>query len=303
MGVAALMTLAPSLFVIDAISSDPMIIILVIVLFSWAGVEFFIGLSRPFEGIAPSHPLVKIGRMVWPLFIIYSWLDFRNNWTRQCFPLWFYALLISICIIALAVRLWAVWHLGKSFSYDVKRPAGGILVTTGPYRMVRHPAYLAVCILGSFPGLILGSIVGFIGMMATTVSIIVFRTNAEEQMLEEEFADHFIKYKRKTYRLFPFLLAPPELIILIRDQKMIFRHRINCKIISFKNISRVKTSECSIKIKNDENNTLLKIHKEHFKHIDLSELSDYIRTLLSGHQKVDPMRYTSVKFTGCIRLR
>jgi protein-S-isoprenylcysteine O-methyltransferase Ste14 len=172
---------------------------------SWACVEFYIGLSRPCKGQAPSHLFIKIGRMLWPVFIVYSWLDFRNNWTRLYFPLWFFGLLILICIIALILRIWAVTHLGKSFSYDMKSPEGGILITTGPYRIIRHPAYLAVCMLGSFPGLILGSIFGFIGMLATTISIVIYRTNAEEQMLEKEFGDLFDKYKRNTYRLFPFI--------------------------------------------------------------------------------------------------
>lgn len=205
MGIAALMTIAPAPFVIDGISSKPIVAILIIIALSWMLVEFYIGLSRPCKGQAPSHMIVKIGRMAWLLFIAYSWLDFRNNWTRLSFPSWFYAFLLLICIFALVARIWAVIHLGKSFSYDVKTPEGGILITTGLYRVVRHPAYLAVCILGSFPGLILGSILGFIGMLATTVSTIVCRTNAEEQMLEEEFGDLFIKYKRKTYRLFPFI--------------------------------------------------------------------------------------------------
>lgn len=205
MGIAALITIAPAPFVIEAIFPNPIVAILIIIVLSWMLVEFYIGLSRPCKGQAPSHMIVKIGRMVWPLFIVYSWLDFRNNWTRLLFPSWFYALIILICIFALLLRIWAVIHLGESFSYDVKSPEGGILITTGPYSIVRHPAYLAVCILGSFPGLILGSILGFIGMLATTVPTIVYRINAEEQMLQKEFGDLFIKYKRKTYRLFPFI--------------------------------------------------------------------------------------------------
>lgn len=97
----------------------------------------------------------------------------------------------------------------------------------------------------------------------------------------------------------PFLLAPPELIILLKEQKLIYRHRINCSTIPFNDIFQIKTSACLLEIKNYEKSTLLKIHKKYFKNIDLPELSEYLRALLSGHQRVDPMRYTSVKFTGC----
>ena len=110
-----------------------------------------------------------------------------------------------IYILALGIRIWSVIHLGKAFSYDVKKPEGCSLITTGPYKIVRHPSYLAICILGSLPGLILGSIPGFIGMAATTIPVVVLRTNAEEAILEKEFGNHFINYKDKTYKLLPFI--------------------------------------------------------------------------------------------------
>jgi hypothetical protein len=78
MRVAALMTVAPAPFVIDAVSSDPIIIILIIVLLSWACVEFYIGLSRPCDGNAPSHPLVKIRRRE-----RWSWASFSNYYKAK----------------------------------------------------------------------------------------------------------------------------------------------------------------------------------------------------------------------------
>ena len=205
MGIAALMTIAPAPFAVTAISSDPIIFLLILILLSWSIVEFYIGLSRPCPGRAPSQRLVMIGRMIWPLFIIYTWIDFANEWTIVYLPLWSRALLLSVCIFSLGLRVWTVIHLGKSFSYDVKRPEGGILVTTGPYKIVRHPAYLAICILGSFPGLILGSIVGFVGLSAATVVTVICRMVAEETMLEKEFGDLYTQYQRNTCRLFPFI--------------------------------------------------------------------------------------------------
>ena len=205
MGIAALIMLAPAPFMLDKIYNDQIIIILIIALLCWVILEFYIALSRPYEGKTQFKPLAKFCRMACPFFAIYSWLDFGNAWTLLYFPLWFRVLLILIYILALGIRIWAIIHLGKSFSYDVKKPEGGSLITTGPYRIVRHPSYLAICILASLPGLILGSIPGFIGLVATTIPVVVLRTNAEEKILEKEFGNHFLKYKDKSYRLFPFI--------------------------------------------------------------------------------------------------
>ena len=97
----------------------------------------------------------------------------------------------------------------------------------------------------------------------------------------------------------PFLLAPPELIFHVKDQNMIFRHRINYTTIAFNNISQIKTTANSIEIENIETRKLLKIEKKHFKNIDLKELSEYIKILLSARENVDPVKYTSVKISGC----
>ena len=205
MGIAALMMVAPAPFAMETISSDPMVCLLILIMAGWSLVEFYIGLSRPCRRRAPSRRLVIIGRMLWPIFIIYTWVDFDRNWTLLYLPFWLKVLLLSVCIFALGLRVWTVIHLGKSFSYEVKRPEGGILITTGPYKIVRHPAYLAICILGSFPGLILGSIVGFIGLSAATVVTVICRMVAEETMLENEFGDLYTQYQRNTCRLVPFI--------------------------------------------------------------------------------------------------
>lgn len=184
---------------------DPFIISLIVLMLAWAGIEFYIGFSRPVEGIEPSHPAIKISRMLWLMFVVYSWLDLRNGWTISALPSWSVAALLSFCVIALAIRISAIIHLGKSFSYDVRRPAGNALICTGPYRFIRHPAYLGIIILATLPGLIVGSVVGFIGLALTTLVQTLMRIKAEDKMLAQEFGEAFREYARKTKRLLPFV--------------------------------------------------------------------------------------------------
>ncbi|KAF0221452.1 MAG: Isoprenylcysteine carboxyl [Geobacteraceae bacterium] len=205
MTIAASITLLPALIFSNSIVFSIFIIILIAILLSWVSIEFYIGITRPCQGTEPKQPLLMISRMFWLFFVIYSWADIRYHWSTAEFSSWFMALLVALCSAGLLIRIWAVIHLGKSFSYDVKMPESGKLIKTGPYRFSRHPAYLGILILGSLPGLILGSIPGFIGMLLTTLVPVIIRAKAEDELLEAEFGENYMKYKQSTFGLIPFV--------------------------------------------------------------------------------------------------
>ncbi len=182
-----------------------LVLLLIALMVLWAAVEAFIGFSRPVEGVGPSHPLITTSRMLWLLFALYSWLDYRYRWTIVELPDWVTLMLLALCAGALALRTWAVVHLGASFTYDVKKPAGNMLVRTGPYRFIRHPGYLGIILLATLPGLILGSAAGFPGLLLATLVQTLMRLTAEDRMLEDIFGEAFREYERKTARLVPYL--------------------------------------------------------------------------------------------------
>ena len=204
MSIAASMTVAPTLIFSKSISSN-FIIVLIAILLCWVSTEFYIGVTRPCQGTEPKQPLLMISRMLWLFFVIYSWADFRYHWSTTEFSSWFLALLLTLCSAGLLVRIWAVIHLGKSFSYDVKNPETGKLINTGPYRYIRHPAYLGILMLGSLPGLILSSIPGFFGMLLTTLVPVIIRAKAEDELLEAEFGEEYLEYKQSTFAIIPLI--------------------------------------------------------------------------------------------------
>jgi protein-S-isoprenylcysteine O-methyltransferase Ste14 len=76
------------------------------------------------------------------------------------------------------------------------------VVTTGPYRMVRHPGYVAG-ILGSLAGpLMFGSVWSFIPACMLVI-LFVWRTSREDKTLQEEL-DGYMQYTKQTpHRLIP----------------------------------------------------------------------------------------------------
>ena len=94
----------------------------------------------------------------------------------------------------------------------------------------------------------------------------------------------------------PFFLVPPELIFILKEQKIVYRRRMTFRSIPFNEISRVEAASGAIHIKDIENRTRLEIRENHFKNINLPDPSEYIKSVLSGNRNVNPTRYTSFKF-------
>ena len=205
MTISALLLASPGLILIVLGYRSAILFIFSGLIISWGLIELYIALSKSFKGIAPSHPLIKVSRIYWVLFAIYSWFDFQFELTKVHLPFGILTILVLCYISALIIRICSVIYLGPSFSYDVKKPKAKTFTCSGPYRFIRHPSYLGICILGSLPGIILGSFVGFIGMMLTTMIVAILRTNFEDILLEDSFGESFKKYKIRTYSMIPFV--------------------------------------------------------------------------------------------------
>lgn len=208
MGTVVLMVASPGFLQFWGDAMDPIRCALLAVMLGWAALEFHIGLTRTFQSRMDgfSNRLSTfVCRTAWLFFTGYAWLDSQYQWSKMALPVGVHLALLFIFVLFLLLRLWSIFLLGLSFSYDIKPPESGIIVMTGPYKIIRHPAYLAVVILGSFPGLILESVIGFLGMLLTTLVPIVLRIHAEEKVMAKVMGKRFDLYRQHTFRLVPFL--------------------------------------------------------------------------------------------------
>lgn len=104
-----------------------------------------------------------------------------------------------------AVALIAVVHraLDGSFSPTIHLRRHHVLVTTGPYRFMRHPMYTAYLVL--FVGAFLLSANWAIGAGGAGVilTLMTFRLAGEERRLEERFGGAWIAYRSATGAFLP----------------------------------------------------------------------------------------------------
>ena len=111
---------------------------------------------------------------------------------------------LALFVAGGVLRVGAVFVLGRRFSGLVAIQEGHELVTGGLYRVIRHPSYLGL-LLGLFGwDLVFRSGVGLL-VSLLLLPPLVARMNSEEALLESEFGERYADYRRRTWRLLPFL--------------------------------------------------------------------------------------------------
>jgi len=113
-----------------------------------------------------------------------------------------------LALLALAGLTWAHAVLGRHFSPTLRVDRDQVLVTSGPYRWLRHPIYSAY--LAFFVGLGLLSADPLFGAagVAVIALLMVVRTPREERMLAEHFGDAYYAWAARTGRFLPRVPAP-----------------------------------------------------------------------------------------------
>jgi protein-S-isoprenylcysteine O-methyltransferase Ste14 len=101
-----------------------------------------------------------------------------------------------------ALRLWPVFVLGPRFSGLVAIQPGHTLVTSGVYRVIRHPSYLGLLVNALGWGLAFRAGVGVL-LTALMLPPLLARIRAEERLLRTQFGDEYGAYCARTARLLP----------------------------------------------------------------------------------------------------
>lgn len=112
-------------------------------------------------------------------------------------------LVIALQGVAFLLFLWARVTFGRRSYHLVADPTEGGLVTSGPYRYIRHPIYAAMCLF-TWAGLAAhwswsSALCG--GLMLCSA---VVRIYCEEPLVAARYPA-YAQYKARTWRMIPFV--------------------------------------------------------------------------------------------------
>ncbi|MFN8583160.1 MAG: isoprenylcysteine carboxylmethyltransferase family protein [Gemmatimonadaceae bacterium] len=113
-------------------------------------------------------------------------------------------LVIAIQVVALLLMLWARVTFGMRSFHAAANPTAGGLVTTGPYRYIRHPIYTAA-LLFTWSGALAHASLASLGLALAMTAGAAVRMWCEEQMVTVTYPE-YRDYARRTKRVIPGLL-------------------------------------------------------------------------------------------------
>lgn len=110
--------------------------------------------------------------------------------------------LVLVCCGAL-LRGWGARALGQNFTYTVQTSPDQAVVTTGPYRWVRHPAYLGMMLVLLGVGALLGSGPALVALLVPMTAGVVVRIRVEESAMSDALGRAYRDYAEGRKRLVP----------------------------------------------------------------------------------------------------
>ncbi|HEY4413571.1 MAG TPA: isoprenylcysteine carboxylmethyltransferase family protein [Gaiellaceae bacterium] len=127
---------------------------------------------------------------------------FRNHGV-QTDP-WRAGIGLVLFALGLAFAIWARLNIGRNWGTPMTQKDEPELVTSGPYRLARHPIYSGILTAG------IGTAVALSWSWLIAVALggiyFIYSATVEERYLTEQFPDGYPAYKRSTKMLVPFIL-------------------------------------------------------------------------------------------------
>ncbi len=110
---------------------------------------------------------------------------------------------LGVMAAGLSLRVFSILWLGPMFTRFVQILPGHRLVTSGPYRFVRHPSYSGLLLFFLGLGVALGDWLAVAVMLAVPALGVLYRIRVEEEALLGAFGEEYRAYMSRVGALLP----------------------------------------------------------------------------------------------------
>jgi protein-S-isoprenylcysteine O-methyltransferase len=110
-----------------------------------------------------------------------------------------------LIIAGLLIRTWAVYTLGKFFTWHISTTPDQEIITTGPYAYIRHPGYSGAFLTYASTAIFLHSWYALAPSAVILCLAFVRRIRHEEDELKQKLGEPYLNYCLKVKKLIPFV--------------------------------------------------------------------------------------------------
>ena len=153
------------------------------------------------EKVPEQKLIMKFGKVVFLTVSFVPGLDHRFGWSRV--PVWLSVLALVFVLAGYLLALW-VMMVNRFASRLIEVQSDQNVISSGPYRIVRHPMYLGAVIMFLFGSLALGSYWA-LPAFAMTIPFYVFRLLNEEKVLFKELPGYAEYCLQARFHLVPYV--------------------------------------------------------------------------------------------------
>jgi protein-S-isoprenylcysteine O-methyltransferase Ste14 len=108
-----------------------------------------------------------------------------------------------VLLAGLVLRGWSFKALGQYFTHTVMVSSDQPVIATGPYRVLRHPSYTGIILIGLGVGLAAANWAALAGVTLLILTPLLWRIHIEENALSTMLGDRYRGYAAQHKRLVP----------------------------------------------------------------------------------------------------
>src|SRR5229473_512333 len=122
-------------------------LLLAVTLAVWLVIEFRKALNRRAEATNTDRGSLAFLRAYVVAGALFAALASKVSATAFSYGLVSFGISLAIAWAGIALRWWSFRTLGRYFTFTVMTSANQPVITTGPYRFVRHPSYAGLLLI------------------------------------------------------------------------------------------------------------------------------------------------------------
>lgn len=159
-------------------------------------------ISRKVDGTVMTNIIRVFGLLLWLSPLAYLVNPNWMAWSKIELPDWVRWLGVGTGVLSVAGIYWLFSSIGIGITATSATRSKHRLVTSGPYRWVRHPLYtVGSSMFISFGMMAENWFIAALGIL--TFIVMAVRTPKEEANLIEKFGDEYREYMKRTGRFLP----------------------------------------------------------------------------------------------------